>query len=575
MSTRNEELASLLQQMAIMLEILEDNDYRAKAYSRAAAVVEKLEEDICAVAARGELERLPGIGKTLARNITTWCRRGTFQDFEKIRSRFPEGLFEVIKIPGLGPKKIKVLHRTLGITSLGELEYACLENRLIDIKGFGSKTQEKILKGIEHLKQFANYRLSSEAYGMAEHFLEILLTELPPGNKVHMVGGLRRFQEIASDMDFLIIGKELSFLNRLQSKRVISDLEKISENHARFSFEGFPVDLFRSSLLDNGAPLLFYTGSKSHIERLILQARKLGLEITPEGLTKNGSLLNTPTEEACYEMVGLPYIPPELREMGDEIEAAEKGNLPQLVTESDIKGLFHIHTTASDGAMDLERVIQEALARGYTYIGIADHSQSAYYARGLTVERLEAQFEEVRNLRKKYPTLDIYWGIESDILPDGSLDYPPEILEKFDFVIGSVHSHFNMNKEEMTGRIIKALENPYLTILGHPTGRLLLGRPPYEVSMERVLEKAAECGKIIELNAHPHRLDLDWRWCKRAREMGLQMSINPDAHKPADFDIRYGVMTARKGWLEPQNVWNTLDREAMRSAIMKKSWRNV
>ncbi|SFM60692.1 DNA polymerase/3'-5' exonuclease PolX [Thermodesulforhabdus norvegica] len=575
MSTRNEELAALLHQMAVMLEILEDNDYRARAYARAAGVVEKLQEDVCAVAARGELETLPGIGKTLARNITTWCKQGTFQDFEKVKIRFPEGLLDLIKIPGLGPKKIKVLYRALGITSLGELEYACLENRLIDIKGFGLKTQEKILKGIDHLKQFARFRLSSEAYALAEGFQRILRAELPSEVEIYLVGGLRRFQEIASDMDFLVICEDINFLKRLEDRKIISNLKEISRNHIMLSFDGFHVDLFRSRVKNNAAPILFYTGSKTHVEKLIARAEKLGLKITNEGFLKEESFLETPTEESCYDLLGLPYIPPELRESGEEVEFAEKGQLPQLITEKDIRGLFHIHTVASDGVMDLERVIHEAIARGYEYIGIADHSQSAYYARGLTPDRLQAQYKEIVEMRRKYPQVDIYWGIESDILPDGSLDFPPEILERFDFVIGSVHSHFNMSKAEMTDRLIKALENPYLTILGHPTGRLLLGRPPYELSMEKLLEKAAERGKIIELNAHPHRLDLDWRWCRKAREMKIPVSINPDAHKPHDFDISYGVMTARKGWLEPRNVWNSLNREEMRLVMSRKPWRGA
>lgn len=579
MNSRNEELASLLTKMAVMLDILEDNNYRAKAYSRAATTVERLSEDICEVAARGELERLPGIGKTIARNITIWCRHSTFEDFDKVKARFPEGLFDLLKIPGLGPKKIKILYRSLGITSLGELEYACMENRLVEVKGFGLKTQDKILRGIEYVKKFGTYRRSADAYALAEKVQYILTSELSAnvddmenggGGGVRLVGGLRRFQEIADDIDFLVYHDDLAFLLILEHKKLLSDLQPISPNHTRATFEGFSIDIFRADSPTNATPLLFYTGSKAHVDILRQRAKNLDIDLTSTGFKKNGSFIETPMEERCYEILNLPYIPPELREDGDAIKAADRGLLPELITIDDIQGVFHVHTKASDGSMSLEMVVREAIARGFKYVGISDHSQSAYYAGGLTPDRLMDQYKEVQTLRNQYPEIDIYWGIESDILPDGSLDYHEDILKRFDFVIGSVHSHFKMDVEEMTTRLIRALRNHFLTILGHPTGRLLLGRPPYEFHVESVLKVAADCGKIIELNAHPHRLDLDWRWCKKAREMGVMVSINPDAHKPEDFNIHYGVRTARKGWLERKDVWNTLSRDAMIHTMQRK-----
>ncbi len=567
--SNNETLAVLFREMAIMLEILEDNNYRARAYSRASTSIEKLNLDICDVAIKGDLQQIPGIGKTLARQIKTWCRRGTFEEYEKLKQRFPEELFALLKIPGLGPKKVKILYKKLGITTLGELEYACLENRLVELKGFGTKTQEKILKNIEHAKIYATYRRAPEAYEIAKHIKNELNKIF---SRVELVGGLRRFQETASDADFLVYAGSESWIEKLSTVSLLKNIERLSNSHVIGYFDGFKIDIRMTKSSSDIIPLIYYTGSRTHVEELKKVAASKGLIFSDSGIHKRGKPITFKHERDLYNELGMSYIPPELREGMGEIEAAMKNELPELINHNDIVGIFHIHTSASDGSLSLEDIVIKAIDLGYQYIGISDHSKSAFYAGGLDEKALIKQFEEIQKLREQYPQIDIYWGIESDILADGSLDYSDDILEKFDFVIGSVHSNLKMDKTLMTKRLVNALNNPFLTILGHPTGRLLLGREPYDIDMEQLLDTAAMNSKVIELNAHPHRLDLDWRWCIEAKHRGIPISINPDAHKIGDFDLTFGIMAARKGWLSPQDVWNAKNREDMRALMESKPW---
>lgn len=580
-SRRNKELAELFRLTAVMIEIAEDNVFRSRAFDRAATTIEGLDEDICEMAARGELETLPGIGKAISQHVANWCRNGTFSEYEKLRQTLPPGLLEVLKIPGLGPKKVRTLYTDLGITSLGELEYACLENRLIGIKGFGLKTQKKILSAIEELKKIEKFHHAPDAYKLAETIIN-LITALPGVQGVRLVGALRRFEEYTDDIDILVDAEGSRWIDDLVSGEDKSlrlpllksaQVSRDSLNQVRITgvFENMPVDIRQTW----GAGAFFvYTGNRSHVDAVV----SLG---SPEGVDKIGAqtlgkLLyqNFRDEADIYHHFGLSFIPPELREGTEEIAVAKEGSIPVLVEEKDIKGIFHVHTTASDGSLSLERVVALCVELGYKYVGISDHSVSAAYAGGLTEEKLKRQQEEIESLRDRYPQIDIYWGIESDIRTDGSLDYPDNILEAFDFVIGSVHSHFRMDKDSMTERILKALRHPLLTMLGHPTGRLILARAGYELDMEAVLETAKQHRKIIELNAHPYRLDLDWKRCKKAKALGIPISINPDAHNIEDFSLRYGILAARKGWLTAADVWNAHDREIMRRLMIEKPWKN-
>lgn len=556
---RNSELAGLFRLTAVMIEILEDNAFRARAFYRAAETLEGLEEDICDLAEKRKLYELPAIGKSISYYISEWCQSGTFREYEKLSKDFPSGLFDILRLPGLGPKKVRALYTQLGITSIGELEYACLENRLVSIKGFGAKTQQKILSSIEEFKRIQKFRHAPYAYGVSEEIMKIL-RRIDGIRNVELVGGLRRFQEYTDDVDLLVDTDETDWIDYLISTKVLGDVristDDLGNVRVRGLFDDMAVDIRRA----RGTLARFiYTGNRAHVETLFKEI--------------NGFSKDFKDEEELYRYFGLSFIPPELREGLGEIEEARKGSIPALIEPGDIRGIFHVHTNASDGSLDIERVIRLCLTQGYEYVGISDHSVSAHYAGGLTEDGLKRQRDEVEALRMKYPQIDIYWGIESDIRPDGSLDYPDRILEDFDFVIGSVHSHFAMDRKEMTERILRALRQPYLTMLGHPTGRLILGRPGYEVDMDAVLETAKNHGKIIELNAHPYRLDLDWKGCIRAKRLGIPVSINPDAHNVDDFSLRYGILTARKGWLTATDVWNASSRERMKRLMKEKPWK--
>lgn len=581
---KNKELAEIFRKTALMIEILEDDTFRARAFERAALTVEGLEEDICDLSTKIKLETLPGIGKSISRHITEWCYQGTFAEHEKLKASFPPGLMNLLVLPGLGVKKVKSLYTQLGVTSIGELEYACLENRLAGIKGFGLKSQQKILSAIEEFKAIQKFRLAPDAYALAEEIID-MLRRTEGINDVRLIGALRRFREYTDDVDLLVDARGSEWIDSLINGKILSNvsvsLDDFGNMRVTGIFGGMTVDIRRSS--GTGA-FFVYTGSRDHIEALIHVPKKAESEVimtvdtgSPPnrfGIIKDLFSMDFKDETELYKHFGLAFIPPELREGLDEIDAALKDNIPSLIELGDIKGIFHIHTTASDGSLELERIVRLCLERGYDYVGISDHSVSAYYAGGLTEDKLKKQREEVESLRERYPQIDIYWGIESDIRSDGSLDYPDRILEDFDFVIGSVHGNFKMDRKAMTERIIKALRHPCLTMLGHPTGRLILGRSGYEIDVDALLETAKEYHKIIELNAHPHRLDLDWKGCKKAKILGIPVSINPDAHNLEDFSLRYGILTARKGWLTASDVWNASSRESMKNLMKTRPWRS-
>lgn len=481
--------------------------------------------------------------------------------YEDLKASIPEGLVEMLKIPGLGPKKIKTIYEKLNITTIRELEYACIENRLIDLAGFGEKTQKKILEGIQFVKQFSGQHLYPEAYTEAlklKEYLDMTKTALV----TEIAGSLRRKKEIVKDIDILAAASDSSkvmeaFVNYQDVREVIAKGDTKTSVTLK---SGINTDLRVVTEKEFPYALHHFTGSKEHNTAMRHKAKQMGIKMNEYGLFKGDKLIECKSEEEVFNKLGLLYIPPELRENMGEIEAAEKGELPKLIEEKDIKGVFHVHTTYSDGTNTLVEMVEAARKFGYKYIGITDHSKSAFYAGGLKEEDLVRQWEEIEELSKKYNDIVIFKGIESDILPDGSLDYEEEILKQFDFVIASIHSNFRMSKEDMTKRIIKAIENKYTTIIGHVTGRLLLARDSYEIDIYEVIEAAGHYGKIIEINATPYRLDLDWRYVKHAKEKGVKLAICPDAHGVEGLnDIKYGVGIARKGWLEAKDVINTYE----------------
>lgn len=553
-----EELSAIFEEIAILLELNAENPFKIRAYNTAAHILANLDEDLKKLIEEKRLTELEGIGDTISAKIMEYVDTGKISYLEKMRTETPHGLIEMLAIAGLGPKKIHALYKTLGISSIGELEYACMENRLKDLVGFGLKTQEKILHGIEMMKANKGKYLYHHALRTAEAIQNDLL---PFTKHIAITGSLRRFKEVVKDIDFVAVAKEREvLLNAFTTHSLVKEVIQKGENKASVkTIEGINADLLVVEEEEFPFALHHFTGSKEHNIAMRSLAKTKGLKINEYGVFKEEQRILAKNEEEFFGIFNLSYIPPEIREDTGEILAAQKDELPQLVEEADIQGIFHVHTTFSDGLATLREMRDAAKALGFKYLGISDHSQTAIYAGGLKVDDVMRQAEEIAILNAEDNGFMILKGIESDILPDGSLDYSEEILKHFDFVIGSVHSRFNMTEKDMTDRILKALQNKYLTILGHPTGRLLLAREAYPLEMEEVLKTAAAYGKCIEINSNPHRLDLDWHWCRRAKEMGIKIAINPDAHRTVEMSyFRFGVKVAKKAWLSKTDVLNAM-----------------
>jgi DNA polymerase (family 10) len=557
----NKRVGTVLQEVALLLELKGENPFKVKAYSHAARTIEILEEDLAVMVREGRLKELKGIGEALSQHIAELVTTGRLQLYEDLKDSIPPGHLEMLKIPGLGPKKIKALYDKLAVKTVGELEYACLENRLVDLQGFGQKSQEKILQGIQQVKKYQGQYLYGEVIKPAQEILKKILSH-PKVIRGNLAGSLRRKMEVVRNINLV--------LNTYRPQEVLAAFSKLPEvEDIRFKdkasgryllLSGVEVDLRTAPDQTFPSSLFRFTGSVAHWNAVLERAKVMDLKLSEEGLHRNGRLISSKDEGEIFNAVDLDFIPPELRENQGEIEASEIHQLPRLIEEHDIKGIFHVHSFYSDGRNSIRSMAEASRKMGFSYIGLSDHSQSARYAGGLLLETLKKQWKEIDQLNQEMDGLHIFKGIESDILPDGSLDYEEAILKKFDFVIASVHSHFNMSREEMTQRVIKAIRNPYTTILAHPTGRLLLAREPYAIDMMRIIDEASRSGVAIELNAHPYRLDMDWRLCKYAKEKGVKIAINPDAHDEEGLkDTYYGVGIGRKGWLEPGDILNAMD----------------
>jgi len=471
-------------------------------------------------------------------------------------------LFDLLKIQGLGAKKVKLLYDLLGITSVGELEYACKENRLVELKGFGEKTQKKILKNIEHLNKFADrfhFHVAKEIADTISTFLDTF----PQIIRHQITGSLRRKKETVKDIDIVISCLPESVSEIVDTVLKQSFIESvIGSGDTKTSFthsSGISVDL--RFVTDEQYPFTIhhFTGSKEHNTEMRSLAKQHGYKLNEYGLFKDETLIPCASEEELFKALGLHFIPAECRENVGELLSAQERPIEGLIEQKDIRGLFHMHTTYSDGANSLEEMVRAGIEKGYSYIGITDHSKSSFYANGLNEERIFQQFDEIDQLNKTFPEFKVFKGIECDILHDGSLDYSDDILEQFDFIIASVHQHLSMDKETATKRLIKAIEHPSVTMVGHLTGRLLLGREGYPLDMMKVIDACAANGTMIELNCNPHRLDIDWRYLLQCREKGVRISINPDAHTISGLDdIQYGIGLARKGFLHTSDVFNSL-----------------
>ncbi|MGV8058523.1 MAG: DNA polymerase/3'-5' exonuclease PolX [Smithellaceae bacterium] len=568
-----ETVIKILEEIAVLLELSGENPFKSRAYQNAARNLEKLDTDFLNLVKQKKLSHVQGIGEAINKKIEELVETGKLSYYESLKASIPPGHLEMLKITGLGPKKIHALYEQLGTKTIGELEYACHENHLTELKGFGKKTQDNILAGIEKLKLYKERRLYAEVAADAQALLS-MLTDNKDVRRASLAGSLRRSAETVKDIDIVAssenAGRLADYFASLPQVDAISGkgITKVSVTLR----SGINADLRIVADPEFPHALLHFTGSKEHNTALRGRAKDLGLKINEYGLWQGGKNIACRSEEEIFSHLDLSYIPPELRENMGEIEAAEKRTLPVLVDEKDICGLFHVHTDFSDGAETLESMVEAARKMGMQYIGVSDHSQSAYYAGGLKIEEIETQHELIAKLNEKYFPFHIFQGIESDILPDGSLDYSDDILRNFDFVIAAIHSNFHMDEEEMTRRIIKALQNPATTMLAHPTGRLLLAREPYAVNITEIIDTAASSGKVLELNANPHRLDLDWRNCILARKKGVKISINPDAHHASGLnDIGFGIKIARKGWLEKEDCLNCLNLNEVKKYLNSKN----
>lgn len=559
------DFAGILNEIGMLLEITGESFFKSKAYYDAARTVELLDEDLEVLVKENRLKDVKGFGQALTQKISELITTGRLEYYEKLKESIPSGLLEMLKIQGLGPKKVKVVYDSLGITTIGELKYACLENRLTRLPGFGEKTQAKILQGIENLDKYAGQYY----WFHAMYYASQLLKDLWDSGLVIRCsegGSLRRRKETVKDVDILASSNDSPAVMEVFTGHplVIQVTSKGDRKSSVVLKGGINADLRVVS--DNEFPyaLHHFTGSKEHNTALRHIAKQYGIKMNEYGLFREEELIECSSEEDIFRVFKMVYIPPELRENSGELEAAGEGRIPLLIEKADIRGVFHVHSQYSDGSNTIEELIEACISRGYSYLGLSDHSRTAYYAGGLKVDDIKRQHEEIDRLREKYSGFSIFKGIELDILPDGSVDYDEEVLSWFDFTIASVHSSFQLDEDRMTERIIKAMKNKFVTILGHPTGRLLLSREPFKINMNEIIKTAVEEKVILEINANPHRLDLDWRFCKLAKEEGCKFVISPDAHRVEGIDdIQYGINTARKGWLEKGNIVNTLTVEEL------------
>ncbi len=579
-----DQIADIFESIAQMLELKGENVFKIRAYLNAARALETYTGDLTTAVGENKLDEIPGIGKAIADKITEMVATGQLGFYERLKAEFPPGIFEMFELQGIGPKKIKALWEKLGITTIPELEAGCKDGRVAALSGFGKKTADNILASIQsRAKHAGRYRLGEIAPD-AERILNEL-RELPDVLQAAVAGSYRRRKEIVGDLDFIVATNSPAEVSEFFVKHEM--VESVMAHGATKSSvrlkSGIQADL--RVIKNNEYPfaLNYFTGSKEH--NIIMRQRalargwtlneyRLGPLENPKAELKVPKTEPPPIAEErdLYRALGLDYVEPELREDRGEFIAAENHTLPDLIEPENLRGTFHNHTTASDGRNTLAEMADAAQELGLQYLGIADHSKASFQAHGLNADQLLAQVAEIRRLNETFGGhFKIFAGSEVDILKDGSLDFPDEVLAQLDYCVVSVHSVFNLPEAEMTARIIKAISNPYVTMLGHLTGRLLLSRDAYAVDHAAVIEAAAATGTIIELNANPRRLDMDWRWWPLAKEKGVKCSINPDAHHTSQLQfLHFGVGTARKGWLTRKDVVNTLPLGKIEAVLSAK-----
>jgi DNA polymerase (family 10) len=558
-------VAAILDEMASLLELKGDNPFKSRAFQNAARVVGSLDGDLDELVRANKLVGTPGLGTSLVRDITELVTTGHLKAFDELKAQIPAGLQEMLRIPGLGPKRIKQIHDALGIATIADLEQACQANKIAALPGLGKKSQDNILRGIQFLSQHQGHYLYPVAEAEAERMVKAL-KQLPGMLRISIGGSLRRRKEVVKDIDVVASVTDERYLGPIMDAfttmpGVVAITGKGDKKSSVVLAPGIAMDLRLCT--DDIYPTMLhhFTGSKEHNVALRGFAQDHGMKVSEWGIFKGETMLPIHNEVELYAALGMDYVEPELREDRGEIQAALAHHLPgPLLTAKDLRGVLHCHSTWSDGQVSIKEMAEASIKLGYEYIGICDHSKAAAYAGGLNEDRVKQQQEEIDRLNQEYAgRFRILKGTECDILRDGTLDFDEETLKRFDFVVASIHSLFNLSTEEQTKRMLRAIENPYTSIIGHPTGRILLGRDGYSLDMEAVIDRAGELGVCIEINANPLRLDLDWRWLRRAKEHGVKIPICPDAHNPGGLeDMVYGVNIARKGGLLAADVPNTL-----------------
>lgn len=565
----NKEIAKILAEFADLMAIKGENDFKIRAYTNAARKIENYTAAISELAAEDKLKDIKGIGSGIAESIKELLQDGIIEEMEAIKAELPPGVIEMTDIQGLGPKTAHRFYYELEIEDLISLEQALKEGQIQKLKGFGKKSEEKLLKALKNHEKYVDKIILARALKTARKIIETIKAEIEPElfDEIEICGSSRRAKELTGDLDILIATAEPERLSK-KLKNLNFTAEVIGAGDTKVSIrtdQGVQTDFRLVSREEFPSALHYFTGSQAHNVRMRQLAKDRNLKLSEYGLFRDdGSKEKIESEADIFKILGLDYIIPELREDQGEIEAAQKGELPQSIQLQDIKGDLHLHSRYSDGAFTIKEMAEAAKKRGYQYIAVTDHSRSLTVASGMSTAELKEQLQEIDQLNQEISDFRIFKGVEVDILKNGELDFEDELLDQLDFVIASVHSHFNLEKAEMTERIIKAVKNPHVNLIGHPRGRMLAGREAYAVDLEKVIKAAAAANTALEINASPQRLDLDAEWARKVKQAGGKISINTDAHHYREYsDMELGVATARRGWLEKEDVINTLSAEEL------------
>jgi len=565
---KNRELARILNRIADFLELKGELVYKINAYRKAARVIESLTEDIEDIYKEGRIYEIPGVGERIAKKIREFIETGTISKYEELKREFPEELVVLLDVPNLGPKTLKLAYEKLGVKSLDDLKRVLEDGSLASLPGMGPKKIENIKRGLALYLKGSDRMLLGEALSLAEYVVESLKGVC---EKVSYAGSLRRMKETVGDIDILAVGDRRKVIDKFASLDRVTEVLARGDTKASVLMDDRQIDLRVVESDQWGSALQYFTGSKEHNVHLRELAKEKGFKINEYGVFRlsDGERVAGETEESVYGVLGLSYIPPELREDRGEIEAAMKGELPRLVDYGDIRGDLHVHSNWSDGSASLEELAEEAVRLGYSYLAVTDHSKSMKIAHGLDEERLLKQVEAVKELNRRFKGFRLLSGVEVDILPDGSLDISDEVLRELDWVVASVHSRFN---EDATERLIAAIRNPYVTCIGHPSGRIIFQREAYPVDWDKVFEAAAETGTALEINAHEDRLDLNDVLARKAvKEYGVKLAVGTDAHHPGQlWMMRLGVGVARRAWLTKDDVVNAWSYRKLKAFINKK-----